>query len=135
MQPAEGLPPAVLRFLELHVDSIEQLKVLLLLHDRAEREWRVIEVSRDVGSSDGSIERRLEDLTLRKMLKKRLADGRTYYRYAPEAAETAAVVAELKDTYRQRRLSVINAIYARPPSDIQSFSDAFELGKKKGGQG
>jgi hypothetical protein len=50
------------------------------------------------------------------------------YRYAPPP-ELHRSIAGLVETYRERRVSVINLVYSRPSDAIRSFADAFRLRK------
>ncbi len=128
---AEGqLPEALARFLEQHITSIELLEVLLLLRSTAEQEWSAAEVTRALGSSLSSIRGRLADLMAKELLSSRAAGEEPLYRYAPDSDETRQLVDALARTYKERRLSIINFIYGRPASDIQSFADAFAFVKR-----
>jgi hypothetical protein len=83
---------------------------------------------RRLQSSEASIDARLASLASRGLLSSRSdADGRTWYRYAPEPA-TREVIDRLEALYRERRLAVINQIYTTP-TDIQGLADAFLVRK------
>ncbi len=125
-----GIPAAVLQFLEIHISSIEQLEVLLLLREHAGRAWTAEEVSRHLRSSVMSIQGRLNDLASRRFLAVTQSERGEAYLYAPGDEETTEVISGLAKAYKERRLTVINHIYGRPPSDLRSFSDAFLLKKK-----
>ena len=53
------------------------------------------------------------------------------FRFAPRNPATAALVQQLATDYADRRVSVIELIYAKPPDPIQSFADAFRLRKER----
>ncbi|AUX26464.1 uncharacterized protein SOCEGT47_070330 [Sorangium cellulosum] len=132
---SSGISEQVQRFLGQHITSIEQLEVLLLLRRTEEREWNAAAVAREIGSSMMSMHDRLAGLASRGLLVAREDSEDILYRYAPTTDETRRTVDDLAKAYKERRLSIINLIYAKPPpSDIQSFSEAFRI-TKKGGEG
>jgi hypothetical protein len=126
-----GIPDAVQRFVGAHISSIELLEVLLLLRRTGEREWTAAAVAREIGSSMMSIRDRLANLAAMRFLSAREEDDELLYRYAP-AEDDRPIIDDLAAVYKERRLTMINLIYARPQSDIETFSDAFRLRKKEG---
>lgn len=127
-----GVPEPVRRFLSTHVSSIEQLEVLLLLRSTPDREWSVEEVNRALGSSLSSIQDRLALLADGGLVTHREVEGRRVYRYHPASDATAAVIDELANVYKERRLAVIQLVYARPESDAVHFAKAFKITRTKG---
>ncbi|EYF03359.1 Hypothetical protein CAP_5691 [Chondromyces apiculatus DSM 436] len=120
------------RFVSMHVSSIELLEVLLLLRQSADKEWRAEDVARVIGSSMMSIRDRLANLSARNLVAAREGSDDIWYRYAPEE-DLARVIEEVAALYKERRLTVINMIYARQAAgDIESFADAFRIFKKEG---
>ncbi|WP_044246280.1 hypothetical protein [Chondromyces apiculatus] len=116
----------------MHVSSIELLEVLLLLRQSADKEWRAEDVARVIGSSMMSIRDRLANLSARNLVAAREGSDDIWYRYAPEE-DLARVIEEVAALYKERRLTVINMIYARQAAgDIESFADAFRIFKKEG---
>jgi hypothetical protein len=120
----------VQRFVGAHITSIELLEVLLLLRRTEEREWTAAAVAREIGSSMMSIRDRLASLAARGFLIAREDGEELLYRYGPEE-DARPIIDDLAAAYRERRLTIINLIYARPQSDIETFSDAFRLRKKE----
>lgn len=118
----------MVRFIAQHVSSIEQLEVLLLLREQRTRDWSAAEVTRELRSAETSIAGRLAELAARHLI---AADAQQppRYRAADPDTDTATVLDQLAADYRQRRLAVINAIYAPRPGPIRSFADAFRLAK------
>lgn len=127
-----GVPEPIRRFLSSHVDSVEQLEVLLLLRSAPDREWSVDEVNRELGSSISSIRTRLAVLASKGFLTAREGDGLQLYRYSPPSSAERGVIDELALAYKERRLAVINLIYTRPESDAVYFADAFKITHPKG---
>jgi hypothetical protein len=142
--PDRTIPESLRLFIAIHINSIEELEVLILLRATEGREWSAAQISRELGASVPWIEERLADLASRGFLVAQEADPGPLYRYAPSTPESRAQIEDLAVTYKQRRLSVINLVYSKPESgkpesvkpasDVVSFSDAFRITKKKGGE-
>ena len=122
-----GLPEIVRRLLAEHINSVEQLEVLLLLRDRAERSWTPAQASEQIRSGADSVARRLQDLHKRGFVT-REEEGPTY-RYAPPPERVAAIDA-LARAYAERRHQVIELIFAKPIENLRVYSDAFRLRKE-----
>lgn len=119
------MPAAVRELIQQHIDSVEQLEVLLLLHDQPDRDWSAAEVSGELRTNERSTATRLADLTARGLV----AEGATreLYRYAPRTHDLNAAVGGLAREYAVRRVSVITLIFAKPLDRIRSFADAFRF--------
>jgi hypothetical protein len=125
---APGLPPDVEAFIVRHIDSVEQLEVLLLLQASAGRVWTAEEVAQALYSTPASVSRRLEKLRGGELL---AAESGSAYRYRPATPELDQGVVRLAETYRERRVAVITLIASRPMDNVRAFSDAFRLGRKE----
>ena len=125
----EGIPAGLVRFIAEHVSSLEELEVMVLLRASAPREWSADEVSRELGSSVGSMRIRLAYLVSLRILVMRQTENGPVYRHGPVDAEVAALIDGVVLFYKERRLAVIDLVYGRPESDIHAFSDAFRLKK------
>ena len=123
-----GLPEDVHRFLHQHIDSVEQLEVLLLLRRSPERGWTSDEVASTVYSHPTSVVRRLALLLGQGLLRETEAGC---YQYAPRTAELHAAVTHLDEMYRERRVAVITLIASKPVQNVRAFSDAFRIRRKK----
>jgi predicted transcriptional regulator len=119
------LPDAVRRFIAAHINSVEQLEVLLLLRADPAREWVPGEVSRELATAPDAAALRLADLEAHGLVRGRL-DPVPRYRYGKLSRSKEADVAALADAYAKRRVAVITEIFAEP-SPAESFSDAFRL--------
>lgn len=58
-------------------------------------------------------------------------DPATGYRFSPRDSDKGRFAADLLKAYRERRVSVIEAIYKAPVDPVQQFADAFKLRKDK----
>jgi hypothetical protein len=131
------LPEEVRRFISEHIDSVERLEVLLLLHG-APRSWTPAQISKERRSSELAVSLSLKGLAESGVI---LADGAGFRIHGdPKLAGTLDLLAQ---TYRQRHVSVITFIYTKPDGDgrarlpadpLRSFVDAFRIkGDKNNG--
>jgi DNA-binding IclR family transcriptional regulator len=125
---AHGLPGDVARFLTSHIDSLEQLEILLFLHERPGEAWTVEAVAHALYANPESVGRRLAKLQGGGLLL-RTAEGA--YGCCPNEPELAEALARLAHTYRERRVAVITHIASRPLENMRAFADAFRLGRRK----
>ena len=123
-----GLPEDVHLFLHQHIDSVEQLEVLLLLWRTPERGWTSDEVATAVYSHPSSVVRRLAMMLGQGLLREREPGC---YQYAPRTAELHTTVTRLDHMYRERRVAVITLIASKPIENVRAFSDAFRIRRKK----
>jgi len=115
----------VRRLIADHIDSVEQLEILLLLYQHPERSWSAESVARELRVSPMSAGDRLKDMT-RAAILARVPGAEGEYRYAPER-QMGEAVAGLAAAYSERRVTVINLIFSKPVDKIRTFADAFRL--------
>jgi hypothetical protein len=125
---ASDLPEAVRRLIAEHIDSVEQLEILLLLHQHPERSWTAESVARELRVSPLSAGDRLKDMARAAILSK-VKGTEGEYRYAPENPQLGGAVSGLATAYSERRVTVINLIFSKPVDKIRTFADAFRLRK------
>lgn len=128
MDPETGLPSAVAKLVAEQIVSVLQLEILLLLH-RAGVAWTPAEIAGELRVEQNGIERWLDDL-VRRGLAMGSGGSSPAYQFNPRA-DVAAVDA-LAEAYRERRVSVISAIFAKPSDAVRSFADAFRIRKGDG---
>lgn len=109
-------------FINKHINSVEQIEVLLILRANPDRVWTVDEISAIMRSSPNSIRSRLEGLAARGLCAAVEAQG---YRYAA-SGRLDAMVEQLAAEYAHRRFSVIELVFSRPDA-ARTFADAFRL--------
>jgi hypothetical protein len=124
---ADTFPDDVRRFIAAHINSVEQLEVLLLLRRGQRQQWTADEVNREIRSSVAAVAMRLRDLTAHGLL---TVNGE-HYQYGPKDPHLDPLIGRLADLYRERSVSVITLIYAPPVDELRAFSDAFKLRKDR----
>lgn len=122
---SENLPEEILKFLESSIDSVEQLRVLLLLHSDPEREWSTAEITKELRSADSSIEQRLNALYDREVLVRLLEPGR--HKFTPSSEEIRKNIQQLEQVNQSKPYRVIDAIYSRRANALDAFVDAFKF--------
>ena len=106
---------------------MEQVEILSAFSAHPGKVFTVHEVYRHIQSSEKSVTDCLQDFCKNELLVAE-AGG---YRLAPKTPELAKAVTELTVAYRERRVTVIQLIYAKPTDTIQDFADAFRFRKEK----
>jgi hypothetical protein len=120
---ASGIPDPVRQLIAQHIESVEQLEVLLHLRANADRTWTADEVAQNLHIQPDSAERRLDDLRARGFF----AVEENRYRYSPAQPAMDALVGGLAQVYSTHRVSVISLIFSKPTDTIQTFADAFRF--------
>ena len=120
-----GSPDAVLSFVDRHIESVEQLEILLLLAAQ-DRMWSAAEIFQNIQSSQASVEQRLASLVAAGLIAK---NEKGCFRFAPKDDDTRKLVKDLADAYKTRRVRIIEAIYTRKTDAVRTFADAFKFRK------
>jgi hypothetical protein len=120
---SDRLPAPVESFIREQIGSITELELLLLLSRDPNKSWSPEDAAKSLYVAPDAIRAFLERLCARGFCE--AADNA--YRFAPKTAELAELVASVSECYQQRRLTVINLIYAGPVEKFRNFADAFRL--------
>jgi predicted ArsR family transcriptional regulator len=125
---ADEISRDVDQFIRDHINSVEQLEVLLLLMENAQQEWSAAQVAQKLYRQPVSIAGHMDALRAAGLLTK--TQGKEIlYRYAPHSRTMESTVSSLDRAYRERKDTVIRLIFSRPPDALRSFSDAFKFRK------
>lgn len=121
----------LVQFIRQYIPSVEHLEVLLLVSALPDRSWTVEGIDQVIQSSVPAVAERAQELCAQGFLvEQKHEDETARYQFQPRSEELRRLVAELATTYRERRVRVIEAIYA-PPSPMDEFSRAFQFRKDK----
>jgi hypothetical protein len=115
----------VKQFIISHINSIEQLEILLLLAE-TRRAWSVVELADKICTTADSANKRIESLQKAGLVSIAAASPPSYA-YQPRTRELGDAVTRLSVEYRERRISIVNFIYSQPIQNIRTISDAFRL--------
>jgi predicted transcriptional regulator len=118
----------VREFLAGHIESVEELDVLLLLYQYRDRSWTEAEVDARIRSSESSIQKRLRHLVQVGLVA--VTEMPRAYLYRPVTIEMDSIVASLAEVYKDFHRTVIQIIYEHRADPLRSFAKAFELKQK-----
>jgi hypothetical protein len=121
-----GLPDIVREFIIEHIDSVEQVEILLLLLQKTGRTWTAESMAKELRIAVSSAATRLADLKKLGLVAP-VEGAPSEYRYAPRTPALDETVRGLSDAYSERRVTVINLIFSKPIDKIRTFADAFRL--------
>jgi hypothetical protein len=129
--PAENVPQIVRDLIARHIDSVLEVEILLLLYASRPLVWTADAVVEKL-----RIDRAWAVTQLGKMCEQGLLRCDTQaqtYAYGPASVALDAAVEALDRAYADRRVSVIELIFAKPLDKLRSFADAFRIrGRDKG---
>jgi hypothetical protein len=114
------IPKNVRQLIVRHIDSVQQVEILALLQGDPEREWTAAEISRALHIPPQACGEWLDAFASARLVVR----GQDGYKHSDRGGAD-----HLVECYSRRRLAVIDSIYNKPSTAIQSFSDAFRLRK------
>ena len=126
----KALPDDVVRFLNEHIESVEQLEVLLLLHRAAGSAWTADMVAAALHTQPASAGRRLAALHEHGLIDRAQPEPPAYC-FVLDGSGSNEMIDTVADTYRERRVAVVTAIASKPMENVRAFSDAFRLRRKE----
>jgi hypothetical protein len=125
----DALPTPVLELVARSLASMEQIEALLLLHRTADTAWSPDDVAREMQIQPAAARTALAALAAERLASHVPAtsgsDGA--FQYSPETAALRAAVDQLVVAYNTRPVTLIKALYSRPPKAVTSFADAFRI--------
>lgn len=122
----EDLPDEVRSLIARHLESMDHVDALLVLHKAPDRGWTAAEVAAELRVEPKGIGKALEHLDAAGLVA-RDPSRASAFRYAPDTPALARACELLLDMYNRRPVTLIRALYNRPPSAVRSFADAFRL--------
>jgi hypothetical protein len=124
---AEDLSEEIKRFISQNIDSVEQLRVLAVLANDRARRWTVSELTQELRSAPGSIEKRLNDLYSRNVL---VADpGSRAQHIFKVDNEQLPLLEDLLKIFELKPYRIIELIYTPPVNPLTEFANAFKIKK------
>jgi hypothetical protein len=125
---APPLPAPVERFIGAHVDSIAQLEILVLLCEDATGRMTAETIARRLGLDATWAAAELRGLAARGVIAES-GDAEPAYELLPPEEAAGRDARQVVQTYRERRLSVVEVILQKPSKNIRVFAEAFRLRK------
>lgn len=136
----QELPEEVQRFLREHIESFEQLEIVLLLRSRPDQALNSAAISAELRLPEAIVDETLHTLSGRELVARaRGADG-PLFSYSPETPALAELVSTVAQLNQDRRLDVMrlmtaNSIDRLRAKALSTFADAFLLRRGKGKDG
>jgi len=111
----DHIPAEVEQFLSEQILSVENLEVLLLLAGTPDQWWSATDAANVLYRRPESVAFHLDALH-RAGLFNKYQDQAAIFRYSPGSEAITRIVAAVERAYRERKDSVIEMIFAAPPS-------------------
>lgn len=132
----DDLPEDVRALLHEHIESYEQLEVLLLLRRERHEEWTNTGLAARLHVREGLIGSALEGLERAGLVAVTGPAAAPHFAYRPVSSGLDTAADRLDREYAQRPLRIIqlmsaNAIERLRTAALHTFADAFVLNKKK----
>jgi hypothetical protein len=121
------IPTEVTTFVHQNLNSVDELRILLLLCRSPGKEWDAWTVSSMLYLKPDVASGGLVNLQAIGLLAN-IAGKERVYRYAPKDAQVDDLVRQVVHLDETQPVTLINLVYSRP-KDIQAFADAFKLRK------
>ena len=125
----DGVDPAVARFVDTHLDSLDDLQVLIACCDDAERWWDARAIARMLAISDAAARTSLDRLARGNLLDIRIT-GDVRYRFRPGTAALEADASALAHAYRSNPMRIVRLVGASWSRAARDFADAFRFRRK-----
>jgi hypothetical protein len=138
--PAQELPEEVQRFLREHIESFEQLEIVLLLRSRPDQALSSTAISAELRLPETIVDETLHTLSGRELVARAPGVDGPLFTYSPETPTLAELVSAVAQLNQDRRLDVMrvmtaNSIDRLRAKAVSTFADAFLLRRGKGKDG
>lgn len=117
---AETLFPALLH---TSIRSVWALELLLLLKRRTDRVWTAEALVQELRASTLLVEQNLKELLAAGLIR----EEEPGFVFGPATPALAQACDDLEQAYRQRPVTVVNAIVSAATNNLQTFADAFKF--------
>lgn len=122
----DDLPKELKYFLESSIDSIEQLRVLILMHANPDKVWTTNEIAIILRSVDTSIQKRLLDIYSRKILLA-FSEKEDLHKFLPSSTAMKEIIDSMVVENQLRPYQIIDAIYSSSDKTILDLANAFKM--------
>jgi len=108
----DPLPEDVARFLDDHIESIDQLEILRVLGEDREREWDSADLAGEVQAEPAAIRTHLTAMQSRGLLRTTTRGVGLSCRYGTGTPELEKIVGRLLQMYKERPVTMIKMVYS-----------------------
>ena len=107
----DPLPEDVARFLDDHIESIEQLEILRVLGEDRDREWDSVALADEVQAKPEAVRAHVKAMHSRGLLRAITKGVGLSCRYGAGTPELETIVGRLLQIYRERPVTMIKIVY------------------------
>jgi hypothetical protein len=125
-------PDDIRRFIDSHIESVDQLEILRVLGENPAREFCPADLAAEVQADPAAGAAHLAAMHGRGLLAVEVRGGETITRYGPATPALAELVGRLLQLYKERPVSMIKLVYERAKDPLRNFADAFRLRPPEG---
>lgn len=123
-----GLGPEVRRIITANLATMDHVELLLLLYKAAPAPLSLDDMVRDTKRPAQLIINAVADLSSGGLVSKAAGPaGVEAFKYDPQSESLRSAVDEVAVVYNTRPVTLIRAIYDRPPAPVVSFAEAFRV--------
>ncbi|WP_439628342.1 hypothetical protein [Gemmata sp.] len=123
----EPFPDDIARFLDSHVESVDQLEILRVLAKDQSQEWTAAALAGYIQAEPHATSAHLTALGARGLVRTDAREQGVVCRYAPATPELAALLHRLLKLYNERPVSMIRLVDARRADPVRALANAFRL--------
>lgn len=124
----KDIPDKIRQFIAKHINSVEQLEALLLLHSDTNKQWSADTLANELRINPQWAAMRLKNLCVQGFLTVQESDP-SLYQFNTDSPDLIHLINLLRKIYTERRVTVINLIYSKPLDNIHIFAEAFRFKK------
>ena len=116
-----SLSALIEQFILEHVDSIEEIEILVHLHrHHPDKTWSAASLALELRINLLSASDRLDKLERKGIVER---TGSAAFRYAPREDSLATAIAALSQVYPTHQTTIITLILSKPNDKVQSFPE------------
>ncbi len=123
--PPPDIPESVRQFIFSHIDSVEQLEILLLMRLHPGDKFTARSLAEQLRSTEASVQLRMAALARSGLIEGEDTGG---YAYVEKNEEIKKILSELNEAHRVMRHKVLELIFS-PMKKARNFADAFVVSK------
>lgn len=127
MEQSGDIPYEVTALLRRALPSMVHIEVLLLLAKDPVRAWSAADAAVAVHATPDLVAAALADLHASRLVVPVAGSHPPAHRIDASDELANNAVASLREMYERRPVTLIRAVYERPPSAVKAFADAFRV--------
>ena len=130
MSQAAELPYEVRALLQRALPSMVHVEALLLIAKAPSESFRPDAIAPRIGTTTELVAAALADLVVAKLAEQTPGTAAAEFRFAATDVSVVNAVATLQEMYDRRPVTLVKAVYDRPPNAVKAFADAFRVRPK-----